>query len=164
MGLTLTRAQQSDKPFLFELRKLTMFEPLANAGIKMSNSQHMQRVSDFFEDCYIIQLGKKDIGMIKYKDLSWCYEIIQFQIHPNYQGQGYGKSILNQIKEKAHSETKHISLKVLKGNPAFSLYEKNGFKLMKEDDQEYQMEWNHLTGIQISTSESSFIGPKNFAP
>lgn len=164
MGLTLSRAQETDKPFLFELRKLTMFDHLANAGIRMSNQQHMQRVSDFFDDCYLIKSDGKNAGMIKYIDVDSNVEIIQFQIMPKYQGKGIGGRIMKQIKDYASSLNKPVTLKVLKGNPAFNLYIKNGFQTVGEDELEYHMEWDHLMGIQISTSDSSFIGPRNFGP
>ncbi|GIP63222.1 hypothetical protein J32TS6_17770 [Virgibacillus pantothenticus] len=66
-------------------------------------------------------------------------------VNVDHQGKGYGKKLLQFVKEKR----KQIQLKVyLKNEQAIHFYRKNGFKIQAEQldeptgEKEYVMEWN----------------------
>ena len=53
---------------------------------------------------------------------------------PAYRGQGVGTGLLEQLFRDARPNYDTISLSVAKGNPAINLYQKLGFKPVREDD------------------------------
>ena len=48
--ISFKKANEQDKPFLLELRKLSMTEHLAQAGIVYSDEQHFERINEFFAE------------------------------------------------------------------------------------------------------------------
>jgi len=62
---------------------------------------------------------------------------MQLQIHPNYQGKGFGSKVMHAVIEQAGS--KYLTLTVLKANPAIKLYQRLGFIITGEDEFEYWM-------------------------
>ncbi len=132
-------ANTLDIEFLLVLRKLSMTEHLANAGIHMTDEQHMSRVNEFFEDSNIIMLNKEPIGVLKLGELDASIHIRQFQLLPVYQGKGIGTRVLNVVKRKAESRSKPITLCVLLANPAKNLYLKQGFEIERSDELQHYM-------------------------
>ncbi|BAJ02836.1 GNAT family N-acetyltransferase [Shewanella violacea] len=65
---------------------------------------------------------------------------MQIQIHPDFQGQGLGKKVMQQVLTKA--KNKAVELTVLKDNPALKLYQRLGFIITGEDEFEYHMQVN----------------------
>ncbi|NRG34074.1 GNAT family N-acetyltransferase [Bacillus circulans] len=57
-------------------------------------------------------------------------------IHPNFQRQGIGRQLLN-IGVNKFSDPWTLSLTVYKGNPNISFYEKEGFKITKENNGDF---------------------------
>ena len=62
---------------------------------------------------------------------------MQLQIHPDFQGRGFGSSILQQVILAAGH--KAVNLTVLKCNPAYQLYLRSGFNVIGEDEHEYHL-------------------------
>ncbi len=135
------RAQHQDIEFLLHLRKRAMDEHLKNAGLVLSDEQHKARIIEFFDDSFIICRDEKAIGLLKLAQLSERIHIRQFQIMPNYHGQGIGSQILSLLKKKASERQLAITLNVLLKNPAFRLYQRHGFVVEGQNELEYQMRW-----------------------
>ena len=53
---------------------------------------------------------------------------------PDYRGQGIGRGLLGHLFRDARPNYDTISLSVSKGNPAINLYQKLGFRSVREDD------------------------------
>ena len=132
-------ATHQDIDFLLDLRKLSMNQHLIRAGLNMSDSQHIERINECFEDSYIISVKGKAIGLLKLGILNHSLHIRQFQVLPEFQGQGIGKRVLEVVKKKAVQLKRPITLNVLLENPAKTLYCRLGFKVIRENDLEYRM-------------------------
>ncbi|MHA7056870.1 GNAT family N-acetyltransferase [Aquimarina sp. M1] len=141
MDIALVKAKYEDIAFLVKLRKLTMVEHLEKAGLHFSDDQHMSRVKIHFDNSYIIQHKKKQVGVLKYIETSGVIDILQLQILPKYQGKGMGKHVLNHMIKLSEDFNKKLTLKVLKENPARYLYKRNGFTVVDEDEHEFYMEF-----------------------
>ena len=140
MEIKLIKALEKDKEFLFGLRKLTMAKHLEQAGLFLTDQEHMGRVTDCFEGSHLLMQTNERIGVIKYKESDSFIEIMQLQILPLYQGKGIGKYVLKYFSELAQNRSKLLTLKVLKENPAKTLYKKVGFKIIDEDEHEFHMQ------------------------
>src|SRR5512140_1091424 len=64
----------------------------------------------------------------------------EFYIAPRFQGQGIGTHVLEPILRDADEKCTPIRLECLKWNPAFSLYRRHGFRVVRETDVHYVME------------------------
>ncbi|MFT6207502.1 MAG: N-acetylglutamate synthase-like GNAT family acetyltransferase [Colwellia sp.] len=133
------QAQQSDIPYLLQLRKASMGDHLVSAGLNLSDEQHLERINEFFADSSIILINKQPIGLIKLGVLANKLHIRQLQISPQYQGKGVGSKVLVLVKKKAKEFKLPLTLNVLLANPVISLYLRHGFIVTGQNELEYQM-------------------------
>ncbi|WP_282088563.1 GNAT family N-acetyltransferase [Aquimarina algiphila] len=144
--LKLVKAKEKDKNFLLHLRKLTMVEHLEKAGIYLSDEEHLSRINFHYDSAYLILKSTEMAGLLKCIETEKTIEILQIQVLPKYQGQGIAKRLIKDLAIKAETSHKNLTLKVLKQNPAKYLYERIGFNITGEDEQEFHMK-------MISSSE-----------
>lgn len=142
--LGFRNVKHEDLDFLLQLRKLSMNKHLANAKIKLTQEQHLERIKEHYYDSHIILLDRKPIGLIKFgvtsiKGTSKSLHIRQLQILPKYQGQGIGSKVLLVVKKKALQLQLPITLNVLLKNPARGLYLRHGFQIEGKNNIEFQM-------------------------
>jgi len=135
------KARANDIEFLLALRKSSMNEHLAAAGITMDDNQHLVRIHEFFDDSTIICKNERPIGLVKFSIIDSRLHIRQFQIMPAFHNMGVGGQVLNKLKQKAAERGLPITLNVLLKNPALKLYQRHGFKIENENQLEYQMKW-----------------------
>ena len=122
------------------LRLATMVEHLEREGIYLTAQQHNVRLMDNFAAYKLVYASKKPIGAVKFTQNATEIELMQLQIAPTYQGQGYGSAVINNLKTRAAK----IQLTVLKHNPAFHLYQQLGFVVTGNDQFEYHMQWSKI--------------------
>jgi ribosomal protein S18 acetylase RimI-like enzyme len=141
INIGFRRAEKKDSHFLLRLRKSSMNEHLACAGIFLSDEQHLQRINEFFNDSHIIVQGNNPIGLIKLGVIEGQLHIRQFQILPKFHGLGIGGKVLEIIKRKAIEKRMPITLNVLLDNPAKNLYLRHDFVICGGNELEFQMRW-----------------------
>ena len=91
----------------------------------------------FKEGARIITFQGKDIGFYNDCQTEYTYEIGNICILPEYQNQGIGTAILQDVLD-AHTD-KEIHLQYFKQNPVRKLYERLGFRQCGETEYHYQM-------------------------
>lgn len=91
----------------------------------------------FKEGARIITFQGKDIGFYNDCQTEYTYEIGNICILPEYQNQGIGTAILQDVLD-AHTD-KEIHLQYFKQNPVGRLYERLGFQRCGETAYHYQM-------------------------
>lgn len=144
MQIEFIKAQPSDKAFLLTLRKLTMTEHLESSGLFLTDTEHKERMEHDFAHAFLIALPEQDkriAGATQFIQKDSYLELLQLQIHPDFQNLGIGSAVINQLKTIARQNGKGIRLTVLKTNPAKVLYERHGFKEIGEDKFEYSMHY-----------------------
>ncbi|WP_150622223.1 GNAT family N-acetyltransferase [Pandoraea horticolens] len=139
--VSLRAALNSDLPFLLTLRKLTMTEHLLRVGLATDDEAHCQRINANFEDAKIICQGSAPVGLLKLTRTHGMWHLWQIQLLPDRQGRGLGEAVLRGILEEARAEGASISLSVVHGNRARRLYEKLGFRPVKESSVDAQLVW-----------------------
>ncbi len=126
---------------MINLRIETMLGYLNQAGLILSEAEHVQRIVHNFDSNYIIMDEKHPIGLLKYQTSKGSVNIEQIQLLPNNQGQGIGRCLIGNIISVAKSEGSRVTLSVLKNNPAIRLYKRLGFSQFKEDNYEIYLQW-----------------------
>ena len=137
MSFRFIQATAQDREYLLELRKLTMVEHLEQSGQFLSEEEHESRLNDAYECSYLIIHKDTLIGTLKFREFEEKLEIMQLQIHPDFQGNGLGGRVIKQVLES--SKPKFLELTVLKENPALNLYKRLGFSIVGEDQYEFFM-------------------------
>lgn len=146
--ISLRPASNQDLDFLIKLRLLCMHEHFQRLGISYSKEQHLERINYRFDSAKIIVKNRQRVGMVKFFRDRDQWIIIQLQIAPEYQGQGIGSYLVNEIIEKAALERMPVSLSVLKKNPALVLYKRLGFEITDEFENDLSMTWKKDQGME----------------
>ncbi len=63
------------------------------------------------------------------------------QILPNYQGKGIGSKLVSQVLDRAKNQNVPVTLLVLKGAAAKRIYDRFGFSVINEYENNYMMRW-----------------------
>ena len=142
--ISFRSVKHEDIDFLLSLRKKTMSKHLADAKLKLSNEQHLERIKENYYNSHIILRDRKPIGLLKFgvvaiNDTDKSLHIMQLQIVPEFQGKGIGSKVLAVVKKKALQLQLPITLNVLLKNPAKGLYLRHGFQIEGKNKIEFQM-------------------------
>jgi ribosomal protein S18 acetylase RimI-like enzyme len=140
LSVSLSPATREDIPFLLELRRLTMTEHLRASGVEPSEQGERERVLYRFECAQIVRRGAERVGLLKLARDEGRWQVIQIQIAPQLHGQGLGKELLSAVIAEAKQARVPLVLNVLHANPARRLYERLGFRVVKEGEHEYEMQ------------------------
>jgi len=142
-ALTLRQATPQDVPTLMALRRATMLEHLRSAGAPDDEASLLARVEYRLADAQLAYLGDEFIGLFKTHPAADAWMLVQVQITPARQGQGWGAALIRCLLDRAAAENRSVVLHVLKTNPARRLYERLGFVIEgdSENGLEYVMRW-----------------------
>ncbi|HET9653367.1 MAG TPA: GNAT family N-acetyltransferase [Usitatibacter sp.] len=94
------------------------------------------RAKTFFR----IVSGGEMVGTIAIDVESDHVRLGEFYIAARFQGQGIGSRVLEPVLRDADARRLPVRLECLKWNPAFSLYRRHGFRVVRETDVHYFME------------------------
>ena len=136
--LTFREATNHDHNFLFNLHVRTMKTYVEQIwGWDEAKAMKMFRERVARGDYEVIVLNGVDIGAINcHRDKSTIY-VSNIEILPEYQRRGLGTKVMERIIAEARRDGLTVTLRVLKMNPARSLYERLGFVLTKKDETHY---------------------------
>jgi ribosomal protein S18 acetylase RimI-like enzyme len=134
------QAYDRDADFLYALHVATMKEYVDRTwGWDDGFQEAIFRKNHNPAEMQIITCDGQDIGMISVEEGGEEVFLRTIAIHPTYQRQGLGTSIIQQIIADAAHQMKSTSLRVLKVNPAKRLYERLGFSIIEETPTHYMM-------------------------
>jgi GNAT superfamily N-acetyltransferase len=139
MDFNLVQASAEDRGFLLALRVATMVEHLEEAGIFLTQEEHLNRLNEEYDCSYLILIEEEAVGTLKFREQIDKVEVMQLQITPTHQGYGIGKMVLERVIQWSVGANKPVPLTVLKANPAKALYLRLGFTLVDEDEYEFHM-------------------------
>jgi len=88
----------------------------------------------------VIQQSGCDVGYLKVKILPDHWYLDGFYLDKTCRAQGLGTCILRDLVAKARLQGMPIQLRVYRTNPASALYLRNGFKMIREDENRFYME------------------------
>jgi ribosomal protein S18 acetylase RimI-like enzyme len=145
MKVSLRKATPDDAELAFEIEQFSIKE----YADKMYETERASYKREFnHSHIQVIELANKAIGYLEIEEKNHSFEIINILIHKDFQNQGFGKLLLNEIIEEAHSKSKGIELQVLKNNPkAKRFYENSGFQVYFETEFEFKMKFSHANRL-----------------
>ncbi len=94
------------------------------------------------EETWILVRGGTDAGWLAKRNLPQEIFLTEFYIAPEHQNRGTGTQVLRDLIADARQKTKTVSLGVMKNNPARRLYEREGFKVIGENDYKFLMKFD----------------------
>ncbi|TVO37421.1 GNAT family N-acetyltransferase [Vibrio algivorus] len=128
-----------DVAFSAELTYQNMSPYYEKYGVEWQQQQIVEQVKSL--DNWDIVAEGKVVGTFRLAfDADSCY-LRDLQISSFYQNKGVGSAVLKEVERLAlQSDSKKVKLKVFKVSPAFHLYQRSGFVVVKEDDRFFYME------------------------
>ena len=134
--LFVTRpATTEDCELMFRLQKLD------GAHLNQDDAEQVAKFEKYKQDfkpaeIQVVCLADEPVGRLRIVRGAEIY-IGGMQILPEYRGRGIGTAILESLIAESKQTSKPIRLKVFHNNPpALSLYEKVGFKVIEENEQQ----------------------------
>lgn len=90
----------------------------------------------------VIEYDNSPIGRLRVLRTRASITLAGIQLLPAYQSQRIGSTLIEQLKSEADGKQVPLLLSVEKDNPrAQRLYERLGFRILGEDEQEYYLEY-----------------------
>jgi GNAT superfamily N-acetyltransferase len=89
----------------------------------------------------VIQLARRDIGLIGVERCSDCWFLDKLYLLPAFQNRGIGGYLLQRLIDDAKATQVALRLTVLEVNPARRFYERHGFVLTRTISPRHHMEW-----------------------
>lgn len=104
-------------------------------------SREEKNFARFFrlEEVRIITADGQDVGWIQEQVSEGSIHLGSFYVAPTMQGRGIGTQVLGMLLGRAASESKTVTLAVVKSNPARRFYERHGFQTTHEDEHKFYM-------------------------
>ncbi len=146
MKLSLRKATPNDANLTFEIEQFSIKE-YADSLYETKKATYKREFNH--RDIQIVELeNNQAIGYLEIEEKNHSFEIINILIHKDFQNQGFGKLLLDEIIEEAQTKSKGIELQVLKNNPkAKRFYENSGFQVYFETEFEYKMKFSHANRL-----------------
>lgn len=140
INFNLRNATVDDIEFIFQLRVQTMKKDFDNTFGWYEDEQR-KRAADEIQNAQIIMVEQKDIGVIKIIPKSNELHLHQMQILPEHQGEGIGTELVQRELDRAEKLNIPVTLLVLKGAVAKLIYDRLGFYVTDEYENNYKMCW-----------------------
>lgn len=85
----------------------------------------------------IIELGDQPIGVLHVDVARSPIRLLSIQLLPAFQRQGHGTALIGEVLRQA--KERPVWLQVLKANPAKSLYQRLGFRVVGDTETHWEM-------------------------
>jgi ribosomal protein S18 acetylase RimI-like enzyme len=93
------------------------------------------------EGTSIIVIDGSDVGWLHVGDSSDAIYLGQLYLAPELQNRGIGTAIVTELRDKARTAGKALTLDVMKNNRARFFYERLGFQVIGQSEHKLKMRW-----------------------
>lgn len=90
----------------------------------------------------IISVNGVNAGWLQIADLEGEINLSQIHLEEEFRCLGIGTQLVRDLLNRASAQRKPVSLSVVHNNPAFTLYERLGFKVVGEDREKKHLRWD----------------------
>lgn len=166
MSAILRPAGEADLDFLYllyassradEMAMLDWSKQQKEAFIRMQfDAQHLYYHEQFSTAKFdIIELDNKAIGRLYVDRRVDEIRIIDIALLPEYRGKGIGGEFMKSLIDEAASSKLSVTIHVEHNNPAMRLYQRLGFRHIRDEGVYYFMEWKASNRMENAVSENS---------
>jgi GNAT superfamily N-acetyltransferase len=136
----LRMATSKDQNFLYESYKVTLKTYVEWAWGWDETFQRDSFLKHFpITQFQVVLVDGSDAGGLYVEEQESLRFIRLIYLLPEFQAKGIGRDLILQEMAKAKEVNKALHLEVVKVNPAKSLYDRLGFKLLEENDVTYHL-------------------------
>lgn len=142
-GISLRPARREDYAFAAELY-LASTKRLLSALGRWDEGRVVTRFKGAFkiDHAQVIRLDGADIGWMQVSDSADRLHLHQLHIVPRFHNRGIGTCLIQALLERARGLGRPVALNVIRGNPALSLYQRLGFRIVGGDVEKLHMRWD----------------------
>lgn len=135
MNLKLLVVTEKDAEDLVTLRIAAMRESLERIG-RFDAQRARDRFMAGFSAAHTkhIAMNDKHVGFVVVKPDGDGLLLDHLYVHPNYQGQGIGQWVMQQLFDEADVQAKDIKVGALKGSDSNRFYARLGFELLDQTE------------------------------
>lgn len=130
---------EADRDLVHEIFRAAMKENTVEAYGEWheiaQRAEHDQHFGFIAEHGWIIVIEGHDAGFLAIKEYQDHIKLVALHIVPEFQEQGIGRTIIENLLADARQKSKPVRLEVLKTNPARRLYERLGFTVVDDSDE-----------------------------
>jgi GNAT superfamily N-acetyltransferase len=140
LSVDLRTATNEDQDFLFESYKVTL-KPYVEWAWGWEEAFQRDSFQKHFPIAQfkVISINGSDAGGLYVEEQDSLRFIRLIYLLPAFQAKGVGRNLIEQEITKTKEAKKVLHLKVVKINPAKSLYDRLGFKVLEENDVTYHL-------------------------
>jgi GNAT superfamily N-acetyltransferase len=140
LEIALRPATEKDGNLLWDLHRVTL-KPYVEQIWGWDEDFQRRYFWEHFspENSQVIIYEGVDAGVMTVEESPLGYILSNIELYPQFQGQGIGTSLINDLILKADQHGLPVSLRVLKINPARQLYLRLGFSIIGETETHYWM-------------------------
>lgn len=155
--MTLTAATAADREFLFEVYAASRDTEMALVPWSEDQKRNFLRMQfDAQDRHYRAHYPDAQFQIIRHEDRAvgrlYVYEsaaeirIMDIALLPAWRGMGIGSGLLREILARAASSNRFVTLHVEHHNPARRLYDRLGFRPIRDEGVYLRMQWNAEAG------------------
>ena len=139
----LRRGDTADQDWLFDLFRLTMQNYIDKAWGWDELLQREGFITSLpARNFQILQCENERVGSFHLTEKAEYILLDMILVVPAEQRRGYGRYMMQQVKQRSVSSGRPLRLGVLKTNPAVHFHLASGFEQIGEDAHSYQMAWS----------------------
>lgn len=153
MALQFRPIADQDQPFLLELYGTTRAAELAMLPWSQQQKEEFVQMQFHAQHTFYQQQfgnAKFDLLLKHDKPIGRLYvdrredeiRIIDIAIMPDYQRQGIGSQLLQELLDESKASAKPVTIHVEKNNPALGLYQRLGFEQLEDQGVYWLMRWS----------------------
>ena len=129
-----------DFEFLWQVHNLALKDYVTKTwGWDEERQRALFRQNFETERAKIIVFEGRDAGFLDVSEKENETVLISIRLLPAFQNKGIGTKIIREVLDEARRKNKTVRLRVLKINPAISLYNRLGFKIYAETETHFLM-------------------------
>ena len=130
-AVQLRNAEAFDVEFIYRVVETTMRTYVEQIWGSFSEDYNRKNVAELLgAGIYsVIQVEGQDIGALAVERHPTHIQLTQIYIVPSHQGRGIGTLLVRELSREARESRRPLRLRVLSGNPARKLYEREGFQV-----------------------------------
>ena len=143
-GISMRKGEPADMDWLYKTFKRTMQSFINQTW----GWDELLQEHSFYENLpaksfAIATIDEHDFGALNLREKTDHLWLEMVLVLPDYQGQGFGRLMLEYAQRQSHKAQKPLRLSVLKLNPAHGFYRHMGFEQSAFDQWSYKMQWQH---------------------